>query len=244
MPMRDHFLLPIEKRHRWEAIHAMLTMTIVQHLGPLLPDKYSSAPRVHLGSNFDNKFRYVYKEESPLVGISPRVDSRTVATVTWAPPIPTFTIDADLPEEYAYEVLVHDDDTFNLVAAIELVSPGNKDRPQNRRAFVAKCATLMQQGVCVSIVDLVTIRKFNLYADLLAMLEQSDPTYAAGVPSTYVATCRQLRIDDRYRLQTWAYPLTIGQPLPPLPVWLTEDFAVSLDLEASYESACKSLRIS
>jgi hypothetical protein len=34
-----------------------------------------------------------------------------------------------------------------------------------------------------------------------------------------------------------------GQALPRLPLWLTEDFAVTLDLEASYEETCRVLRI-
>jgi hypothetical protein len=50
-----------------------------------------------------------------------------------------------------------------LVAAIELISPSNKDRPESRRAFVGKVAALLQRGVCVSLVDVVTIRDFNLY---------------------------------------------------------------------------------
>jgi hypothetical protein len=31
--------------------------------------------------------------------------------------------------------------------------------------------------------------------------------------------------------------------LPTLPVWLRDDLAVSLDLEASYEETCRTLRI-
>src|SRR5262249_21817202 len=59
----------------------------------------------------------------------------------------------------------------HLVAAVEIVSPANKDRRENRRAFVTKCAALLQQGVCVSLVDLVTTRHFNLYCDLLVQFD-------------------------------------------------------------------------
>jgi len=48
------------------------------------------------------------------------------------------------------------------MAAVQSVSPANKDRAENRRAFVSKCAALLQQGVCVSIVDLASTRNFNL----------------------------------------------------------------------------------
>jgi hypothetical protein len=50
-----------------------------------------------------------------------------------------------------------------LVAAIEIVSPSNKDRPENRGAFVAKVAALLQRDVSVSFVDIVTIRHFIPY---------------------------------------------------------------------------------
>lgn len=48
------------------------------------------------------------------------------------------------------------------MAAIEIVSPANKDRPEHRHAFVAKCAALLQNQVSVTIVDLVTTRGFYL----------------------------------------------------------------------------------
>src|SRR5438552_138747 len=40
-----------------------------------------------------------------------------------------------------YEVLIYDAKRGrHLVAAIEIVSPANKDRPEHRNVFVAKCA--------------------------------------------------------------------------------------------------------
>jgi hypothetical protein len=44
-------------------------------------------------------------------------------------------------------------------------------------------------------------------------------------------------------MDNWYHPLNLGQPLPTLPVWLTETHAVSLDLESSYEETCRALRI-
>jgi hypothetical protein len=44
-------------------------------------------------------------------------------------------------------------------------------------------------------------------------------------------------------LEAWHHPLQLGQPLPALPLWLAEDFAVPLELEASYEQTCRDLRI-
>jgi hypothetical protein len=150
--------------------------------------------------------------------------------------------------QYEYEVLVYDQSRGRmLVAAVEIVSPATKDRPESRRALVAKCAALLQKGVCVSIVDLITTRHFNLYADLLGLIGQADPAFAADPPATYAVTCRGRTVDPGPgsvgRVESWAYPLHVGRPLPTLPVWLREDLAVSLDLEASYEETCRVLRI-
>ena len=48
------------------------------------------------------------------------------------------------PTSYEYEVRIYDAERGrHLVAAIEIVSPANKDRPEHRDAFVGKCAALL-----------------------------------------------------------------------------------------------------
>ena len=108
---------------------------------------------------------------------------------------------------------------------------------------MTKCAALLQQRISVAIVDLITIRHFNLYADLLELIGQTDPTLAPEPPSLYAAACRQTHPDDAWRFQAWSHTLALGQPLPTLPLWLTDSFAVPLELEASYEETCRILRL-
>jgi len=91
-------------------------------------------------------------------------------------------------------------------------------------------------------VDLVTMRRFNLHCDLLELLGRSDPSFAPP-PATYAVTCRGYKVEREPRFAVWAYPLVEGRELPTLPVWLKDDLAVSLDLEASYEETCRVLRI-
>jgi len=129
------------------------------------------------------------------------------------------------------------------VAAVEIVSPANKDRPEHRRAFVAKCAALLQQRVSVTIIDLVTVRTFNLYADLLELLGHSDPSLGPEPPPLYAVACRFTGQPEAWLLETWAHTLPLGQPLPTLPLWLADNLAVPLELEACYEETCRVLRI-
>ena len=109
--------------------------------------------------------------------------------------------------------------------------------------FVAKCAALLQKGVAVSIVDLVTVRHFNLYVELLAVIGHTDPTLGDPPPDLYAASCRWTSKGKRALLEAWSHVLTLGRPLPTLPLWLTEDLVVPLDLEKSYEQACSDLWI-
>ena len=138
-------------------------------------------------------------------------------------------------------VNIYTQDEFRLVAAIELVSPSNKDRPENRKTFVNKCEALLKQEVCVTIVDVVTSRTANLYGELLD--ELGAERTAISRSAIYAATCRGRRSGPRWRLESWEHELAVGAALPTLPLWLSEDFMVPLELEATYEETCRSLRI-
>jgi hypothetical protein len=217
---------------------------MIQQLTPKLPPEFTAEPRVHLGSYFEIDVCAYEGEEPGAVADTWSSGSSGPATATVAPPAPTLVVESNLGEQYEYEVLVYDQDRGRvLVAAVEIVSPANKDRPENRRALVAKCAALIQQHVCVSLVDLVTTRQFNLYAELLDLIGQKDPAFGPTPPPIYAATCRARKAGERPLVEIWAYPLAVGGTLPTLPIWLRDDLAVLLDLEASYEETCRALRI-
>ena len=217
---------------------------IVMALNRQLPPRYAAEPRVHLGASMEIDVT-AFEEDPPAPdGPGPVAGEGAVATAAWAPPRPTFDVLTDLPDQDAYEVRIYDTRRHRrLVAAVEIVSPSNKDRPEHRRAFVTKCAALLQQGVSVAIVDLVTTRQFNLYGDLLDLLGQADPALSPDPPPLYAASCRRTRRDDSWHFEAWAHALSLGQPLPTLPLWLAEDLAVPLDLEASDEETCRILRL-
>jgi len=171
-------------------------------------------------------------------------DGGGTATAVWAPARPTLTVATDLPSPDEYEVRVYDSKRGRrLVAAAELVIPANKDRPEHRRTFVAKCAALLQNRVSVIIVDLVTTRSFNLYGELLELIGQADGSLGPEPPPLYAVACRGTKQADTWLLETWAQALTLGQPLPMLPMWLADNLAVPLELEATYEETCRVLRI-
>jgi hypothetical protein len=219
-------------------------MMIVDALSRRLPERYIAEPRVHLGTSMEIDVATYEDDYGGSLSAGGLTDQGGLATSIWAPPRPTLVVSTDSPSQDEYEVRVFDTKTGRrLVAAVELVSPANKDRPENRLAFVAKCSALLQNRVCVAIVDIVTSRTFNLYKDLMDLLGQTDPALAAGPPPLYAVACRWAGNGSSWLLETWSHSLTPGLPLPTLPLWVADDLAVPLELEASYEETCRILRI-
>ncbi len=243
MPLLDHFRPPILNKGSWEGFHGMWPALMVIEICKSLPEQYTAEPRVHLGKNFEVDVCTFDVKGFPNDAATGS-GGLALAMASWAPPEPTLAMDLDPTELYEYEVLIFDQQRGReLVAAIEIVSPANKDRPETRLAFVSKCAALLQKQICVSIVDLVTVKQFNLYCELLEVFGQTDPSFSPNSQSTYAVTCRSHQLATHSRFETWAYPMVIGQVLPTLPIWLDNDFAISLDLEASYQQTCRILRL-
>jgi hypothetical protein len=240
MPLRDHFHPPVLDKHTWDEVHGLWPAMIVRDLFDLLPPGFQAAPNIHLGSPYEvdvSTFEHDTREPGSELG--------DVGVAAVSAPAPTLTLEADFSDLDEYEVRIYDVDRGrHLVAAIEIVSPSNKDRPETREAFVGKVATLLQKDVCVSIVDLVSIEPANLYADLLAHLDRSDPHLAPTPPPMYAVTLRTRKRAKRLTLvDTWFYPMTVGQPLPTIPIWLTPDLRILLPLESGYQETCRLLRI-
>jgi hypothetical protein len=243
MPLRDHFRAPLDLKTSWDGFHGTWPGIIAISLNRQLPSRFVAAPTIHVGA-FTEIDVATLAEDEPDLSTWTDHGNGGVATAVWAPPRATLTIPTELPAQDEYEVRVYDERrSRRLVAAIEIVSPANKDRPENRHAFAAKCAALLQKQVCVAIVDLVTTRQFNLYAETLELIGHADPLMTSDGPFLYAIACRTTKKNDAWQLESWAYPLTLGALLPALPLWLADDYAVRVDLESSYEETCRGLRI-
>ena len=55
----------------------------------------------------------------------------------------------------------------------------------------------------------------------------------------YAVAYRVRLTGKRTQLEAWTAALALGQPLPTMPLWLTESLAVPLELEAGYRAACR-----
>src|SRR5262249_51588221 len=153
---------PISDRKSWPGVHSQWMSMIVQRLnGAVLSSEFEAEPEVHLGTALAIDVATYEEDDGPTESGRNGVNGSTwgVATAVqpYAPPFPPITGDVSMTDVDTFEVQIYrDSGGWTLVAAIELVSPRNKDRPSARRTFATKVASYLQQGVSVVVVDVVT----------------------------------------------------------------------------------------
>src|SRR2546423_1210864 len=138
MPLLDHFRPPLFPHRHWESFHVTWAGVIAATLNEdLLPEGLFAEEHVHAGARVEIDVATYQDTES--------TESATdgarggLATQTWAPPVPKMVVPAAFTDEFEVRVFEAEGGA-RLVAAVELVSPANKDRSAHRRAFGAKCA--------------------------------------------------------------------------------------------------------
>ncbi len=242
MPLLDHFHPPLLGRRHWEGFHGWWAAAIAGNLNErLLPAEYFAEFQVTLGSRIEVDVATL--TEGGLNENEPTNGSATaVQTLSWAPPTATAVMPAFFPDDF--EVQIFSNITGpRLVAAIELVSPANKDRDETRHAFAAKCSAYLQRGIGLIVIDVVTSRHANLHDELVALLGQGT-TFAFAAPTLLYATAyRPMHRQERNEIDLWREPLALGQPLPTLPLAVRGLATLPIDLETTYMEACKRGRI-
>ena len=120
------------------------------------------------------------------------------------------------------------------MAAVELVSPRNKDRPVARATYLARCAGYLIEGVHLLLVDVHPPPIGFSFADGIAQeLQMPDqPPLPAPMATSYgvgepAATGGRL-------LALWRRAMMVSEPLPSLPLPLDMDVWVPIDLDATY----------
>ena len=148
----------------------------------------------------------------------------TVAPKVWAPPAADGVLLVVFPDTFEVRVLSTDTGP-KLVAAIELISPGNKDRLGERRAFATKCVSYLYEGISVIIVDIVTNRRANLHNEILQLMEADAGLRLPPESSLYAVAYRPLRRGEGDQIDVWRFDLCWALPCPRYPwgcgpIWL------------------------
>lgn len=120
-----------------------------------------------------------------------------------------------------------------IVAVIEIVSPGNKGSTSELRAFVEKAADLIQQGVHLLVIDLFPPGRRDpqgIHKAIWDEFEDEDFALPADKPLT-IAAYSAGAVKTAY-----VGPVSVGDDLPDMPLFLEPDLYVYVPLEATYRT--------
>lgn len=241
MPLLDHFQPPLYPSRGWRSFLATWSTQIISGLNRSLPPPgYYAETQVHIGSRVEVDVATPERAtDIPIRGNGPAV---AVVEEVWAPIAPPLVLPAVFPDEIEVQV-ISTAAGIHLVAAIELISPGNKDRPETRRAFAAKCSSYLQAGVGLVIVDVVTDRRANLHDELMGLLAPEGAYGFATETSLYAVAYRPARRATGDQIDCWPSALAVGESLPTVPLALRGGPTLPLDLESTYMDARRDSRL-
>lgn len=240
MPLLDHFHPPVSERRSWEGFHGLWAAALVEKLNrDVLAEEYFADMQVHVGSQVEVDIASLSEaRQAGETGISA---TATLARV-WTPPATSLVLPTVFPDDIEVQVFCTSTGA-TLVGAIELVSPGNKDRPETRRAFAAKCISYLTRGIGLIVVDIVTSRLANLHNEVIGLLGHAEPFLLASSTTTYAVAYRPSRQRSGDQIEIWPSLLAVGQPLGVLPLALRNAGVVPVDLEETYNEARERSRL-
>jgi hypothetical protein len=153
-----------------------------------------------------------------------------------APPRVEFRLrtETDRYADKAKAVVIRHKSNHEVIAIVEIVSPGNKNNRHGLRAFVDKACEMLRGGVHLLLLDLFPPSPRDPQGIHKAIWDEfMDDDFA-------------LPVDRRLTLaayiggpcpEAFVQPIAVGQSLPEMPLFLTQDVYVSVPLEATYAAA-------
>lgn len=239
MPLLDHFRKPAS-RVPWSSIHSAWINHLAERLNASLPPGYLALNNFGLGGGLEIDIG-IEEEDDPLpVSTSGGGTTVAAARAVYAPPAATGTAQYEFPD--TIEVRVTNEETGQLVGAVEFVSPGNKDRGAKRDMFLAKCLDYLAGGACVVVVDAITSRRANLHNEIVTALG-ADALALSEVDYLYAATYRPIIRKKKMNVDVWVNPLQVGEALPTMPLRIVAGLFVPVELEETYVAACRGRKL-
>ena len=210
----------------WEGVHQIWLVELLYAIKPLLPPSY----RAYIGT-------------SPTFAIGGPDEGRPdVGIRDWPPGEPVSNVDSadefEPDEEIAVATLAVDSALLveragRLVAAIELVSPRNKDRLTTQGAYTAAYVGYMLRGVHLLLVDVHRRPGTFSFADQIAAeLGMRQP----NVPAPHAVGYRvgEPAPTGGRLLAIWRRGISIGQSLPIMQLPLSAHESIQVDLQGTY----------
>jgi hypothetical protein len=219
----------------WDSVHPFWLAYLVEWIQPRLPEGYRAflggVPALTVAAG-NGKPDVSVRQWGP----QPAVETAIASTGVLEP-----DLEASVTIRLDPQLAVHIDFHGQLIAAVELVSPRNKDRADAKETYTNRYLGYLRLGVHLLLVDVLPRPRGFSFADAITSglgldLPPLPPPFAAAYRVGEVVPVGE---DMGSLVALWCRPLQVGQPLPTLPLPLNVHRAVLIDLEETYHRAAK-----
>jgi hypothetical protein len=176
---------------------------------------------------------------APLLAVGAPAERPDVAVRSW--PVATEETPVEPDEEIAVATMDPETAVFverqgRLIAAVEVISPRNKDRPIARSAYLARYLGYLLDGAHLTLIDVHRRPQGFSFADRIAAeLHLEQPSVPPPMAVSY--RVGEPAASGGRLLAIWRRPLAVGAALPTIPLPLSVEQAVAIDLDQTYGRA-------
>jgi hypothetical protein len=221
----------------WHGVHHIWIVELLYWVKPRLPPGY----RVYIGTTPTFAVD-APPEERPDVGVhglpQPESSSETIPPSSESSPATPL----DEPDQEIAVARIEADSALfverqgRLIAAVELVSPRNKDRATACAAYARGYAGYLLKGIHLLLVDVHRRPLRFSFADQVASeLQMEQPPCPAPFAVSY--RVGEPAPNGGHYVAIWRRPLAIGAALPTMQLPLSVKESVAIDLEQTYTRA-------
>jgi hypothetical protein len=138
----------------------------------------------------------------------------------------------------ARTIVIRHISNHDVVAMIEIVSPGNKNSAGAIRSFIRRAREMLAAGIHLLVIDVFPPGPRDPHGIHEAIwAEECDETYQHSdneplVCVSYIGGAGS---------EAFVEPLAVGSALPDMPLFLTPEFYIRAPLEATYQQAWESM---
>jgi hypothetical protein len=121
-----------------------------------------------------------------------------------------------------------------IVAMVEVISPANKDRRRSVEQFVAKARSALYLGIHLLVLDCLPPTRHDpqgIPGKIWKALSEERYRLSAEGKLSLAAFV------SRTGFEAYVEFLSVGDLLPPMPLFLTPEHYVNIPLEATYQAA-------
>jgi uncharacterized protein DUF4058 len=226
MPLHDW-----TDRGGWEGVHHFWLTELARWVKPRLPAGY----RAFIGS--PPALAVNAPPERPDVSVRGWPEEPAQEPVTLGAGSEDFAPDLEVAvATLEQSPAVHVERQGRLIAAIEVISPRNKDRPAARASYLTRYLSYLLEGVHLLLVDVHRRPLAFSFADGIAT-ELGFSQLSVPAPLAISYRVGEVAATGGKLLAIRGGQLTPGVPLPSLPLALDVSFSIKVDLEATYARA-------